>query len=260
MTKHILCSRNFVHVDGAWMTAANAPIPIVADMNLSLVNLQTMFDSDSTMIELNSVEFTLTPESVAALMHTLKTFADAMPASGATPPPPSLLDVDDFGVRFKSGELGLSLRNGSDSLRYSIADSAVEFKKTINEWRMKSTIGVVSGRAVVSGAEETDVMNCSAEAFLKAHVCSRIAGSIDVASIDARITRDMLNFANVFLRRAARRVLLFRMSTPFERAERDVYQRTLRPLVGSVTGVRNRRFASGVLARRHRADVVQIVR
>ena len=204
LTKHILCSRNFVHVDGAWLTAANAPIPIVADMNLSLVNLQTMFDSDSTMIDLNSVELTLTPESVAALMHALKTFADAMPASGATAenPPPSLLDVDDFGVRFKSGELGLSLRNGSDSLRYSIADSAVEFKKTINEWRMKSTIGVVSGAHVVSGAEETDVMSCSAEAFLKAHVCSRIAGSIDVASIDARITRDMLNFADVFLRRA----------------------------------------------------------
>jgi len=203
MTNHILCSRNVVHVDGAWMTAANSPKPIVAGMNLSLVNLQTAFDSSSTMIDLDSVEFTLTPESLAALVHAGNTFTDAMPASGATAEksPPSPMGVDDLGVRFKSGELKMSLQDGSDSLCYSIADAAVEFKKTIDEWRMKSTVGVVSG-AHVSGAARTDVMSCSADAFLKAHVCSRIAGSINVASIDARITRGMLDFADGFLRRA----------------------------------------------------------
>ncbi|CEF97351.1 Vacuolar protein sorting-associated protein 13A N-terminal domain [Ostreococcus tauri] len=183
-----LRTRTFARVDGAWASASNAPMPIVSDVKMTLVNDITLFDSDTTMVNLGPLELEFTPESMAALLHAVAVFSDVAPSSSSSSTTPAPVDS---AVKFEVPKIKVSLKSGDDRLEYVISDVNVAMKGSSNDWRMKSTIGQLSGEHV-SGFERTALLKCSSP-FMKANVCSRVAGIIEVGTIEARCTRQMLN-------------------------------------------------------------------
>ena len=183
-----LRSRAFIFVDGGWMSAANAPAPVVSNIKMTLVNDASVFDSNVTMIDVDPIEIELSPESIAALVYVAESFSDVSPPT----PSSSTLPTTNFGIRFDAPRVQLCVGVWGRNVKYIVEDVRVAAKGSESEWRLLSTLGSISGIHSVRSMQ-TKILSCASEGtFLKAHVCSRIAGKIDIAAVDARITRPLL--------------------------------------------------------------------
>ena len=197
LSELVLHTRSFAHVDGAWMTAANASAAIAEGVKLTVVNDATIFDSDVTMVDLEPIELNVDPVSVAAVVHVVQAFADVSVQTTATSTPFAV----DSGLRFNLEKIALNLNSASSRMHYAVTGINIATKGSSDDWRMKSSVGTVSGVHVDADSAQTKIVRCSPkDAILKAHVCARIAGTIELGAIDARVTQNVLETLSEFAR------------------------------------------------------------
>ncbi len=197
LSEFVLQTRSFAHVDGAWMTAANASAAIAEGVKLTVVNDATIFDSDVTMVDLEPIELNFDPVSVAAVVHVVQAFADVSVQTTASSTPFAV----DSGLRFNLEKIALNLNSASGRMHYTVTDISIATKGSSDDWRMKSSVGTVSGVHMDADSAQTEIVRCSPkDSILKAHVCARIAGTIELGAIDVRVTQNVLETLSEFAR------------------------------------------------------------
>ena len=155
LSEFVLQTRSFAHVDGAWMTAANASAAIAEGVKLTVVNDATIFDSDVTMVDLEPIELNFDPVSVAAVVHVVQAFADVSVQTTASSTPFAV----DSGLRFNLEKIALNLNSASGRMHYTVTDISIATKGSSDDWRMKSSVGTVSGVHVDADSAQTE--NCA---------------------------------------------------------------------------------------------------
>jgi len=190
LTKSALLCRTFVSVDGAWMCAPGSASPIFSGAKLTVTNELKRFDSDLTIVNLNPLSINISYQCLAALNAMQSRFQCVIQEAAAGASTPSAVES---GIRFGADLVELVVQADASRLQYKVSGIDVAMKGSSSAWKLKSTIDTISGTHSDSQHGDVNVLECShGVPFLKTHVCSRIAGTVKMSAVNARVTKQMI--------------------------------------------------------------------
>lgn len=190
LTKSALLCRTFVSVDGAWMCAPGSAAPIFSGAKLTVTNELKRFDSDLTMVNLNPLSINISYQCLSALNAVQSRFQCVIQEAAAGESTPSAVES---GIRFGADLVELVVQGDAGRLQYKVSGIDVAMKGSSSAWKLKSTIDTISGTHSDSQHGDVSVLECShGVPFLKTHVCSRIAGTVKMSAVNARVTKQMI--------------------------------------------------------------------
>jgi len=207
VTRHVLESRTFVRVDGAWCGAPACEHPIVSGMNVTVAQKSHALDSDATACEIGDVRAHVTPRSVAALMHCARAFERAISIALTNVASDEWYDgalTKDLDARFTLDKLRLTFETEANKVTYSVSNVNVAISQHAEHWVVATAIGDVYGEQIDRNAKKTCVMRCATGDFVKLRVSSKIAGVVDVGAVDAAATPGMFEMISTFMTHASR--------------------------------------------------------